>query len=241
MIAQRFRSLGWVAGVAVAATGLYLISLRVAAERGKVEAVDRQIALARHDLRQLQTEIGTRASMRQLEQWNGDVLALSAPTAKQFLHNEAQLASLNADQLDGSHNAPPPSMNAGLVVVPEAAPAPTPVSVPAQPAAPAKLVTASLVTTSAPAPKAHVAAATASSEAAKPAAAKPAPAKHAATTAKAASKPAAKPADKPAIHVAAARPAPKPSRPKLERVAMIEGGTMRSLLHDASLEGRTRP
>jgi hypothetical protein len=95
MIAQRFRPLGWVAGVATAATALYLVSLQVAVERGKLEAVERQIASAQRELRQLQTELGTRASLRQLEAWNGEVLALSAPKANQFVRSAAQLSAFN--------------------------------------------------------------------------------------------------------------------------------------------------
>ncbi|WP_293882827.1 hypothetical protein [Sphingomonas sp.] len=115
MIAQRFRSLGWVAGVTTAAVSLYMVSLQVAAERGKLESVERQIALAQRNMRQLQTELGTRASLRQLEKWNGDVLALSAPKAQQFLHGEAELASLGSGAIDdGTPNAPPAVMNASF-------------------------------------------------------------------------------------------------------------------------------
>jgi hypothetical protein len=112
MIAQRFKALGWVAVVASAATGLYLVSLQVAAERGKVEAVERQIAATQRDMRQLQTELGTRGSMRQLEKWNGDVLALSAPKASQFARDGAQLVALNLDDAGKTPNAPPSAMAA---------------------------------------------------------------------------------------------------------------------------------
>lgn len=95
MIATRFRSVGWVAGVAVAALGCYLVSQRVATERATVAKVERQILAAKQDIRQLQTEIGTRGRMGQLEIWNGQVLALSAPKAGQFLESEVRLASLN--------------------------------------------------------------------------------------------------------------------------------------------------
>jgi len=94
MIAHRFRALGWVAGIASASCGLYLISLQVAAERAKLEDVDRRIALAQRDMRALQTELGTRANMRQLQKWNDDVLSLAAPQAAQYLSSESQLASL---------------------------------------------------------------------------------------------------------------------------------------------------
>lgn len=95
MIATRFRSVGWVAGVAVAALGCYLVSQRVATERATVAKVERQILAAKQDIRQLQAEIGTRGRMGQLEIWNGQVLALSAPKAGQFLDSELRLASLN--------------------------------------------------------------------------------------------------------------------------------------------------
>ena len=110
MIAQRFKAVGWVAMVAIAATFLYLISLQVAVERGKLEAVEAQINAAQRELRQLQTEMGTRASLRQLERWNGDVLALSAPKATQFVNNGAQLVALDLDRERGKPNAPPPVM-----------------------------------------------------------------------------------------------------------------------------------
>ena len=110
MIAQRFRSIGWVAGVATAATALYMISLQVASERGRLEAVDREIAAAQRDIRQLQTELGTRGSLRQLERWNGDVLALTAPDASQFLAGEAALARL--DGVEPGRGAAPAVMTA---------------------------------------------------------------------------------------------------------------------------------
>ena len=94
MIAQRFRALGWVMGIASAATGLYLISLQVAAERAKLEGVELRIAAAHRDMRQLQTELGTRASQRQLEKWNNEDLSLAAPRAGQYLQNVSQLAGL---------------------------------------------------------------------------------------------------------------------------------------------------
>lgn len=120
MIAQRFRPVGWVAGVAAAACALYLISLQVASERGRLEEIDRKIASTKRDIRQLQTELNTRGSLRQLERWNGDVLALSAPTAGQYLNNEAALARFDKASLGDAPAAPPPVMMA--VLKPEAAP-----------------------------------------------------------------------------------------------------------------------
>ena len=127
MIAQRFKAVGWVAMVAIAATFLYLISLQVAVERGKLEAVEAQINAAQREVRQLQTEMGTRASLRQLERWNGDVLALSAPKATQFVNNGAQLVALDLDRERGAPNAPPPVMASAAI------PKPVDVTVPSIP------------------------------------------------------------------------------------------------------------
>ena len=99
MITQRFRPVGWVASVAAAATILYMISLQVATERGRLEEIDSKIASTTREIRQLQTELGTRASLRQLERWNSEVLALSAPGAGQFLNNEAALASVDQSNI----------------------------------------------------------------------------------------------------------------------------------------------
>jgi hypothetical protein len=121
MITQRFRPVGWVAGVALAATALYLVSLQVASERGRLEAIDRQIAATRRDIRQLQTEMGTRASLRQLERWNGDVLALSAPQAGQFLDDEASLDTFDHDELGRKPPTLPAVMMASAAPVATAA------------------------------------------------------------------------------------------------------------------------
>ena len=95
MSGRSFRSVFMVASCAGAALGCYLVSLRVASERAALESVETRIVLAQRDLRVLQTEIGTRGRMGQLEVWNGQVLALSAPKAGQFLESEVRLASLN--------------------------------------------------------------------------------------------------------------------------------------------------
>ena len=94
MSARSFRSVFMVASCAGAALGCYLVSLRVASERAALEAVETRIVLAQRDLRVLQTEIGTRGRLAQLERWNAKVLALSAPSADQFLAGSFELARL---------------------------------------------------------------------------------------------------------------------------------------------------
>ena len=94
MSMRSFHSLFMVASCAGAALGCYLVSLRVASERAALEAVETKIVAAQRDMRVLQTEIGTRGRLAQLERWNVKVLALSAPSADQFLQGGFELARL---------------------------------------------------------------------------------------------------------------------------------------------------
>jgi len=114
---RSFRSLFMAATCATAALGCYLVSLRVASERAALEDVETQIVLAQRDLRVLQTEIGTRGRLAQLERWNVKVLALSAPSADQFLSGSYELAKLAQPQNKVVIDAP---------VVLASAPAPEP-------------------------------------------------------------------------------------------------------------------
>lgn len=135
MIAQRFRPVVWVVGCAFAATALYTVSLGVASERTRLEDLDRSIAMTRRDIRQLQTELGTRASLRQLERWNGEVLALAAPSVGQFRATEAALKTIDGSALPTGGFAPPPVMVAASMRTEsgatEVAQAPAPASKPA--------------------------------------------------------------------------------------------------------------
>src|SRR5687767_2803691 len=106
MSARSFRSVFMVTSCAGAALGFYLVSLRVASERAALEEVETQIALAQRDIRLLQTEIGTRGRLAQLERWNVKFIRLSAPNAEQFVEGGFQLASLVAPQKTPVIDAP---------------------------------------------------------------------------------------------------------------------------------------
>jgi hypothetical protein len=97
--AYRLKGVGWFGGCVAVVLGFYLVSLQVAAERKKLEAVNGQIRFAERDIRALETEFDTRANLVQLERWNGDTLALSAPTAGQFVASESALAALDVNQI----------------------------------------------------------------------------------------------------------------------------------------------
>jgi hypothetical protein len=92
--ARGFGSVAMASGVVVAALGCYLVSLKVASERAKLESVETQIVLAERDIRVLETEIGTRGRLAQLERWNVNFIRLSAPSADQILEGGFQLATL---------------------------------------------------------------------------------------------------------------------------------------------------
>ncbi|HEY4070700.1 MAG TPA: hypothetical protein VGM04_03980 [Sphingomicrobium sp.] len=117
MSARSFGSLFMVASCAGAALGCYLVSLRVASERAALENVETKIVMAQRDLRMLQTEIGTRGRLSQLERWNAGAFSLSAPNANQFIEGGFQLAQLVQPQKQVDFQAP---------VVLASAPAPAP-------------------------------------------------------------------------------------------------------------------
>jgi hypothetical protein len=96
MSARGFGSVIWAGAVAGAALGFYLVSLNVASERAELEQVETKIALAQRDIRLLQTEIGTRGRLAQLERWNVKFIRLAAPTADQFVEGGFQLATMVA-------------------------------------------------------------------------------------------------------------------------------------------------
>jgi hypothetical protein len=106
MSAHSFRSLTMAATCAAAALGCYLVSLRVASERASLEDVETQIVVAQRDLRVLQTEIGTRGRLSQLERWNAGAFALSAPAADQFLRGSFELARLTQPERKVDFQAP---------------------------------------------------------------------------------------------------------------------------------------
>ena len=94
MSAHGFKSVYMAASVVGAALACYLVSLNVASERAKLEEVEEQIVLAQRDIRVLQTEIGTRGRLAQLERWNARFIRLSAPSADQFVEGGFQLAAM---------------------------------------------------------------------------------------------------------------------------------------------------
>ncbi|MET0270882.1 MAG: hypothetical protein ABW173_10680, partial [Sphingomonas sp.] len=95
-MAARFRSITWVAVAVVPVLACYLVTQHVAAERAELAKVERKIGQTRRAIRDLETELGTRGNLAQIERWNGQTFALTAPSAEQFVSDGVQLASLTA-------------------------------------------------------------------------------------------------------------------------------------------------
>jgi hypothetical protein len=117
--AHRLKGVGWFASCVVVVLAFYLVSLQVAAERGKLDTMNARVADAARDIRALETEFDTRGNLAQLEKWNGDTLALTAPVAGQFVADEAALASIDVGApLIGSDGEP---VRTAALVVPSLA------------------------------------------------------------------------------------------------------------------------
>jgi hypothetical protein len=83
-----------------------MLSLRVATERADLARVEARIIATKQQIRSLQTELGTRGRLSQLEQWNADVLALAAPASGQYLEDEFTLARLDLRDQSVEERAP---------------------------------------------------------------------------------------------------------------------------------------
>jgi hypothetical protein len=75
-----------------------MLNLRVASERAEVAKLDRRIIATQQSIRALQTEVGTRSRIPQLEEWNEDVLALAAPASGQYVQQNVSLARFDTRQ-----------------------------------------------------------------------------------------------------------------------------------------------
>jgi len=144
----RLKGLGWLAIAVIVALGFYLVSLQVSVERKKLEQVNREIATARNDIRSLQTEFQTRANLAQLERWNGEVLALTAPTAAQYMPSGQALAALGSGEMPGGAEVQMASLVIPTLPVAPPPPDAAPTPAPAEARAPAQPV----MTAAAPAP-----------------------------------------------------------------------------------------
>ena len=235
MIARGFKSVIWVATVGSAALSCYMVSLRVATERNELAKVERQIIAAKRDIRSLQTELGTRGRMTQLEQWNAEVLALAAPSSAQFLKDEFTLARLYRNDPTVADRSAELRLASAAKPADTARPAPPPVvqAVAERPAAQPPMIHRASFTTAAEAPAKPKPVAAQAAARPKPAAARPEKAEAQRTASAAPAKPetgGSKPTSRPGkpeaqrtASAAAAKPEPNSSRPGAKPTAKAAG------------------
>lgn len=102
---SRVRQIGWVA-VLLACVALFaILSFQVQTVKSEVLLAEREIVSLERQVLMLETEFQTRASQRQLAEWNTIELGYKAPRADQYLDSNRQLAALG--QSEGP-NAPSP-------------------------------------------------------------------------------------------------------------------------------------
>ncbi len=94
MTSQQARSLGWAAVLAICFAFVVVLSFKVHAVRSEVLLAERQLIALERETMLLETEFQTRASQRQLADWNAVEFGYQAPLPGQFLEGERQLASL---------------------------------------------------------------------------------------------------------------------------------------------------
>lgn len=94
MTSTQARSLGWAAVLAICFAAVVVLSFKVHAVRSEVLLAERQLIALQRETMLLETEFQTRASQRQLAEWNAVEFGYEAPRAGQFLDGERQLASL---------------------------------------------------------------------------------------------------------------------------------------------------
>jgi hypothetical protein len=94
MNSSQARSLGWAAVLAICLAVVTVLSFKVHAVKSEVLLAERQLISLEREKLLLETEFETRASQRQLAEWNQVEFGYGAPRAGQFLDGERHLASL---------------------------------------------------------------------------------------------------------------------------------------------------
>ena len=93
---SRLRQASWAASLSVALALFLALSFHVNAIKSEVRLAERHIVQLEREKMRLETEFESRASQRQLAEWNAVEFGYVAPRAGQFLASGTQLASLGA-------------------------------------------------------------------------------------------------------------------------------------------------
>jgi hypothetical protein len=99
---SRLRRMGWIAVLALCTACYLALHLKVHAVRSEVVNAERRIVSLENQKTLLATEFETRASQEQLASWNRVEFGYSAPTARQLVENERQLAKFGTPRAAGA-------------------------------------------------------------------------------------------------------------------------------------------
>jgi hypothetical protein len=99
---SRLRRMGWIAVLALCTIFYLGLHLKVHAVRSEVIASERRIVALEDEKTLLETEFETRASQEQLASWNRVEFGYTAPTARQFIDGERQLAKFGTPRGAGA-------------------------------------------------------------------------------------------------------------------------------------------
>ena len=94
MPGSRLRQVGWFVALGLCALAFVALSFRVNAVKSEVRLAERRIIALENQKRELEIEFQTRASQRQLANWNRIEFGYRAPQPGQYLDSTRQLASL---------------------------------------------------------------------------------------------------------------------------------------------------
>ncbi|WP_432200949.1 hypothetical protein ACRAQ7_01450 [Erythrobacter sp. W53] len=100
--AGRMRQIGWLVVLGIAFSLFLALTFHVNAVKSEVRLAERQIIALERQKMMLETEFQTRASQRQLANWNAVEFGYSAPRANQYLEGRRQLAKLGTPRAPGA-------------------------------------------------------------------------------------------------------------------------------------------
>jgi hypothetical protein len=116
---NRIRSIGWVFVLSVCLAFTAALTLRVNAVKGQVRQSENRIVALKREVQYLEVEFQTRANQQKLAALNSVEFGYVAPSARQYLEGERQLAGLGVPRAPG---APKPIRMAQAVTSTEAMP-----------------------------------------------------------------------------------------------------------------------
>ena len=94
---SRIRQIGWAAVLLACVAAFAALSFQVQTVKSEVLLAEREIVSLERQVLMLETEFQTRASQRQLAEWNTIELGYKAPRADQYLESNRQLAYFGQD------------------------------------------------------------------------------------------------------------------------------------------------